>query len=121
MCGAICSREWGKHNSEVCFVGFKDDANLACLVFEFAVKEILLQTEAIRKKLKANGISSQSIKIATDSYTYGFSQGLRENLRRQLAEKIKEDSKYEIMITKPKEVQDYLEGLTSDKHYNLKN
>ena len=104
-CSTYCSRWSGKQNSEICFVGFEDDAEICANVFKYAVESVYSVQKTIKKKYK--DFTAKSVRMVLQGYGYGFASGLKA----AYDEKRKENQEWGLVLVTPVEVKNELSGM----------
>jgi len=75
------NRMSGQHSSKIVFIGLKDDIETAKIVFKYATKSIISNSDKFVKKAKSNNVYKKGIKNA---YISGYLTGLRDKYREQV-------------------------------------
>lgn len=116
-CGCVANHNSGSKVNTVGFVGLDEDPTMAKVIFDYAVQHIRSKESRLRKDLYGlRRYTEQSInayvKKYITNYGIGFAQGLRQKYLEQNVEVSEETA---LVLVKPKEVTDYLGGLSKSK------
>lgn len=107
-CKCVNLKANGAQKREIKFIGLDEDVDLCFAVFEYAVKSvrglIKQHCKPLRKKY-----TNADVKIAGQSFGYGFVDGVKRAFEEQ--KKQKEEGWGLVMII-PQEVNDYYDGLS---------
>lgn len=93
------------HGNTVMFIGYEADVEICTDVFNHAYSVIYYKTNKLEAEARANFGTAKGV---TNSYAYGFIQGVKEVLDEQCTA---------LMIVVPEEVKDYVNNRSSKKPY----
>lgn len=116
-CGCVSNHNQGSKVCTIGFVGLDEDPTMAKVIFDYAVQHIRTKEATLRKDLyRAKRYTEQSInayvKQYITNYGIGFAQGLKQKYLEQNEDATEETA---LVLVKPKEVTDYLGGLSRNK------
>lgn len=116
-CGCVANHGKTSKVNTIAFVGLDDDPTMAKVIFDYAVQHIRGKESAVRKDMYHSHRYSEQyinayVKQYITNYGAGFSLGLKQKYMEQNAESTDETA---LVLVKPKEVTDYLSGLSASK------
>lgn len=116
-CGVVAIHGERSTVHKICFIGLDDDPSMAMVMFDYAVHHIRHKGACIRKEMRDECFYSASeineyVKQYITNYGIGFSQGLKQKYDEQ---NIEASSETMMVLVRPKEVVDYLSGLSDSK------
>ena len=100
--------DYDRYETKLIFYGFDMDAKIAQKTFTGA----LLYLKYRLKRMKG------ASKHQRTSYLKGFLQGLKKKLREQQEELVKMNQKYELVLTTPQIVNQYVDKVTNGASHN---
>lgn len=112
-CKAYRNHYKGKQMQYIGFIGLEDDVEICRTVFEYAVDCILSGEKQIRKENK--GYDAKYVTRCADSYGYGYVNGIQEALDKQQEEEKQSEEGWGLVMTIPKEVEEYTKGFRSQQ------
>ena len=117
-CGTVCNHRSKSTVYKIYFAGLDDDPQIASVIFDYAVDHIVRPSADKRKKVNMLQVSRQEknriVKVFTESYAKGFTIGLRQ---KYMDQNIQESSETALVLVKPKEVVEYLDGMRSKRFH----
>jgi len=112
---AIGYREQGARKTDVGFVGFKSDAEMASEAFKYTTRFLCTEISKRDRFYSSRRMSADMKRPRLMGYAYGFVEGLREALATQT-----EENGWGLVLTTPPEVKDYVEEHYQTTKYHSK-
>ncbi len=110
-----CINYKNKNTYTFSFMGEKDDVDICADVFWYALECIRTGIKETKKKYK--GYDNKSLKIASNSYAYGFIKGLKEAFDKQNQEN---ERGWGLVMVIPREVTKYISESTTTEKFTCK-
>ena len=102
-CEAYTKVKFKKQTNTIWFIGFEDDIEICMEIFDYAAKFVTARTRETRSDLKGY-LPANAIRIESDSYGYGFIDGLEVLYDAQQNEE--GNAEWGLVLKVPKEVHD---------------
>lgn len=94
-----------RRTQRLVFLGLKEDAEIALLIYEYALKVITKGANRVYREFKKLGYETRGIR---NSYVRGFIDGLEEKFEDQK----QAEKEYALVLYTPKEVREIFENMT---------